>query len=402
MQRACFAVTLPRWKPAYHTKAVSGRMLCLSSQSQVAASSAPCDGAAAVRPSQRRDAAIVVLAQNSAHSTYGRNSRQTLERCLQHLYAFYSHVDAADVLIFHNGDFAPADQEQVRAQRRRLFFELLTAEYWRTPPEYFEHEKTFKATRFALGYRHMIRWWARMCFQKAHELGYDWIMRLDDDSLLHSPVRYNLFEFMATRGLGYGYRLASCEPIKHASFYRVVQRYVLQRGLGIGWLGAHCARSEAEQYGVPSCGHSVWGVYNNFFIANVSLWMRTDVQDFLDYIDRLGVIYLYNWNDILWHTAVIKLFLRRSATYRFSDFTYEHATFAGPPGRQRVAWGLIQAGTGDSEGSARVAAWAAKYRARLATNSSAQGPLPHAGHDGCGVQARARRRRRGVGRLDAE
>ena len=154
MASACFGVTLPRWRPTYHTRAVSGRKLCLASQSHVTATESRCAGPPALRPLRRRDAAIFILAQNSAHTTYGRNSRQTLERCLSHLYAFYAHVDAADVLIFHNGDFAPADQAEVQANRSRLFFELLTDEYWRTPEGYFEHEKTFKASRFALGYRH--------------------------------------------------------------------------------------------------------------------------------------------------------------------------------------------------------------------------------------------------------
>ena len=224
-------------------------------------------------------------------------------------------------------------------------------------------------------------------------------MRLDDDSLIHSPISYNLFDFMAQRGLAYAYRLVSCEPIKHASFYRVVQRYVMMRGIDVGWLGTHCSRGEAEQYGVPACGHTVWGVYNNFFIANVAQWMRADVQDFLEYIDRLGVIYLFNWNDILWHTAVIKLFLPRSATHRFSDFTYEHATFSGPSRAQRVAWGLIQAGTGDQEGRDRVAAWALKYGAKLMLNSSSQGALPHAGHDGCAPGRKSTRAQGSQGRL---
>ena len=27
--------------------------------------------------------------------------------------------------------------------------------------------------------RHMIRWWARLCFVRARELGYGWVMRLE-------------------------------------------------------------------------------------------------------------------------------------------------------------------------------------------------------------------------------
>ena len=77
---------------------------------QVSVQSVHCAGQPTVRPSQRSAAAIVILAQNSAHSTYGRDSRSTLERCLGLLYMNYAHAHEADVLVFHNGDFAPSDQ----------------------------------------------------------------------------------------------------------------------------------------------------------------------------------------------------------------------------------------------------------------------------------------------------
>ena len=50
-----------------------------------------------------------------------------------------------------------------------------------------------------------------MVFQRAQALGYEWVMRMDDDSLLLSDIGYNLFDFMASRNLQYGYRLVSCE-----------------------------------------------------------------------------------------------------------------------------------------------------------------------------------------------
>ena len=361
LRSACFGVTATRWRPAYHTKAVSGRRLCRAQQSHVATHTHDCTGSEAAQPAQRASDTIVVLAQNVAHSTYGRNSRRTLEDCLDLLYRNYRHVGSADVLLFHNGDFAPADQASLRRGRSNLYFELLADEYWRTPPYYFEHEKELKATKFALGYRHMIRWWARMVFQRAHALGYGWVMRMDDDSQLLSEVDYDLFAFMRSRQLQYGYRLVSCEPIKHGSYYRMLQRYVMMHQLPANQLGAHCSRSEPQHFGALACGRAVWGVYNNFFIANVSLWMDARVQRFLDYVDHTGVIYLYNWNDILWHTAVIKLFLPSDSVHHFRDFTYRHATLK-PPRFQRVSWGLMQAGTRDPNGSRAVADWASRYR----------------------------------------
>ena len=42
-------------------------------------------------------------------------------------------------------------------------------------------------------------------------LGYEWVMRMDDDSFVLSPVTYNVFDDMRARGLAYGYRTISRE-----------------------------------------------------------------------------------------------------------------------------------------------------------------------------------------------
>lgn len=381
LHSACFCVASSRWKPMYYTRAVTGRRLCKDSQAAVPLHTSICTLQHALTPATRSNAAIAILAQNSAHSTYGRDSRSTLERCLEKLYANYAHAHAADVLIFHNGDFAPADQDAVRqsGRRPRLFFELLAGALWRTPAHLFEHEKELRAAGFSLGYRHMIRWWARVVFERVHALGYSWVMRLDDDSLIHSRIEYNVFDFMARRGFQYGFRLVSCEPIKHGSFYRLLQHYVLANGLAENWLAAHCSQPSAAHFGPPSCGHSVRGVYNNFFVANVSLWMTPEVQAFLDYVDDAGVIYLYNWNDILWHTAIIKLFVSRALVHHFRDFTYEHVTLK-PPAFRRIRWGKVHAGTDDPLGSSLVRRWAKAHDVQVKRDAVGQ---IYAGKDGC-------------------
>ena len=158
----------------------------------------------------------------------------------------------------------------------------------------------------------------------------------------------------------------------------MLQRYVLMRGMSANELGSHCSRREPEHLGVSACGRAVWGVYNNFFIANVTFWMQPAVQAFLDYVDHTGVIYLFNWNDILWHTAVIKLFLPGEALHHFRDFTYRHATLASPRS-ERVAWGLMQAGTQDPNGTRAVTEWAAQHQLVPVTSRG----VVHAGKNNC-------------------
>jgi hypothetical protein len=59
---------------------------------------------------------------------------------------------------------------------------------------------------FLSRYRHMIRWYSLLLYPYAASLGYRYVMRLDDDSYIHSRIGYDLFGFMETHGLIYGFR----------------------------------------------------------------------------------------------------------------------------------------------------------------------------------------------------
>lgn len=57
----------------------------------------------------------------------------------------------------------------------------------------------------------MIRWYAVRIWPTLHDMGYKWVCRLDDDSLLLSEIPFNLFSFMRSRGFDYAYRNVAME-----------------------------------------------------------------------------------------------------------------------------------------------------------------------------------------------
>ena len=65
--------------------------------------------------------------------------------------------------------------------------------------------------KFSAGYRYMIRFYAVTIWRTLRRLGYEWVMRMDDDSFILSPVHYNIFDDMRARNLLYGYRIISKE-----------------------------------------------------------------------------------------------------------------------------------------------------------------------------------------------
>ena len=57
----------------------------------------------------------------------------------------------------------------------------------------------------------MIRWYAVTCWDVLEALGYEWMMRFDDDSFLLSRVDYDWFAAMRREHRDYGFRALSRE-----------------------------------------------------------------------------------------------------------------------------------------------------------------------------------------------
>ena len=63
------------------------------------------------------------------------------------------------------------------------------------------------------GYGHMAAWYFGEIFAHPRVAGLDFYARLDTDSKITSPIRYDLFAFMRDNGFSYGWVLASVWPV---------------------------------------------------------------------------------------------------------------------------------------------------------------------------------------------
>ena len=53
----------------------------------------------------------------------------------------------------------------------------------------------------------MCHWYSVRVFRYLGRLGYTHVMRMDDNSMIHSAIDEDLFSYMKHRGLRYGYRM---------------------------------------------------------------------------------------------------------------------------------------------------------------------------------------------------
>lgn len=276
---------------------------------------------------------IVYLAQ-ARHSSYGRDSLKLLRRSVDALVENYLAEHNDDVIFLHYGEVPRDRQDELIAvcgSSVHARFLTLNSSFTTPPPGTPPQSKWMHRNRFSPGYRHMIRLFAIGLWPLIAEQGYEYVMRMDEDSFILSRVRYNFFEFMRSTGIDYAYRLASWEAVPGKGhpepFHHFVRGFLRSRpNLSPTWLLDSCIDKSVRNYTTANCGN-MYGFYNNFFVSRVGFWMRSDVQEFLRYADHSHNIYLRRWNDILWQSAAVQMYLPHRRVRMLRDFAYEHATF---------------------------------------------------------------------------
>lgn len=282
----------------------------------------------------KQNAAIFILTQNTdVRRTY-------LKTCLYFLFKHFNEAYKYPVVIFHEGDFdANAQREivmSVRAPCRScISFVALDPEDF-TLPDFIDKEKmnrciATKAVPYWRNekYRMMCRWW--MVHMHKYATGYDYVMRIDDDSIIEEPITRDLFEWMADKGYTYSSNLIHmdcgicCYGMKEffeAQFpdkkdeirkmfvkqdipLRAVQFQSFRTLLSITEPRASDAEPELPEQ------MTLWMpimYYNNFFITSTAFWKRTDVQEMVEKIDKNGSIFYYRWGDAPLQSIVAMLY----------------------------------------------------------------------------------------------
>ena len=273
---------------------------------------------------------ITYLAQDR-HSSYGRDSLSMLKKSVESLFMYYNAVHKDDVIFFHTGLNSSVQQEVLQlCSGSSARFLKLAPHHFQAPPGTPPQSKWKQALQYSAGYRHMIRFYTLGIWDVVRAEGYEYVMRMDEDSLLWSPIRYNLFDFMSARNIAYAYRLAAWEHGFHGfggdHYFSLPRRVVPPNRTG--WLLDSCrsGRRNLGNFTLRHCGEP-YGVYNNFFISRVDFWFLPHVQMFLASVEASHLIYTLRFNDILWQSTAIKLFMEPQRVFMFQDWAYEHVTF---------------------------------------------------------------------------
>jgi len=173
-----------------------------------------------------------------------------------------------------------------------------------------------------LGYRHMCRFHATVVHHQLELLGYgdyDYVMRLDDDSLISFPIGYDVFRFMKENNKKYAFtNMVADEPACVVNLWQ-------ESGVFFNTTMEISASSRSSSL------FSKWpeGVvfYNNFEISALSLWKSPVWRAYIDHIDNIGGIYTLRWGDAPLHTIGVTMMLDRHEIHAFTDISYRHDPF---------------------------------------------------------------------------
>ena len=161
-----------------------------------------------------------------------------------------------------------------------------------------------------IGYRHMCRFQSTLLADQPIMEGLSYMWRLDDDSHIHAPIKFDLFQYMEERHLQFGYITIREDPCV-CHLWESVRKYIEITGIQPTFFDQF---EEKTNY------------YNNFEISSLALWRSPSYRHFVQWVDRLGGMYYYRWGDGPIKSIAVSLFVPRDQVHQFTadQVQYRH------------------------------------------------------------------------------
>jgi hypothetical protein len=274
-------------------------------------------------------AGIFILTQNNTER------KVYLKTCLYFLFKNFNNKYKYPVHIMHEGDYNNVAQDEilkgVREECRHLIHFILIDECDFTIPTHIDLEKMQKSIDLQpvpywrnAKYRLMCYFWIKHFIKYVKD--FDYMMRLDDDSIIEEPIHMDLFELAKSKDINYmsniihidcsmcnygmksffskelpemsvklkevfvDHKLDNSTP--HFNNFKELYKILYDKEYN----------SNEIELSMPLM------YYNNFCITKIGFWKSTDVQDIINKIDKNGSIFYCRWGDAPLQTIIATLF----------------------------------------------------------------------------------------------
>lgn len=165
-------------------------------------------------------------------------------------------------------------------------------------------------------YKHMCRFWAGEIFKRKEVLEYDYYLRLDCDSYITSPITYNLFEYMESKGKICAY-ISGNERMDAPHVSQKLPEALIDFEL------------QHKELIIKSVEHPVglWYRDTNFEIVKISVFSTNPYMLLYDYINETGGIYMYRWGDHIIRYAGVHMLYGEDKVEMLEGIKYTHSFF---------------------------------------------------------------------------
>lgn len=272
---------------------------------------------------------IFILTQNTPER------KIYLKTCLYFLFKNFNKTYNYPVIILHEGDYDENSQTEIKKSIREnhrhiISFKQIDAGDFDIP-EHINKERVANIVKLQPvaywrneKYRSMCYFWMKHFFK--YTTDFDYVMRLDDDSIIEEPLVTDLFQTMVDNEHVYISNLlhVDCgvcnygmkkmfEKILPSAIPRLNDKMFIKSKIPKNTIimekfktlyklneGVECATDDIE-IDMPLM------YYNNFFVTDTRFWKRNDVQYIIDGIDKHGGIFYYRYGDAPLQTIIVSL-----------------------------------------------------------------------------------------------
>lgn len=275
----------------------------------------PCSPVAKTRARSRTGKDAVVVLATRARMNF-------LNETLRLFYRNFNRCMRKDVLIFHNGDFTQQDMVQLRSELgpEIKFHELAPGTKWWGPPDSIKDQiHRVDTGHWPIGFFHMTRWFGVLVYEYLHGLGYEWFMRMDDDSYFLSCIPYDMFWWADNNNITYAYRMIHIDD-GTGPFTDIIQNAMDEWGQPI-------TPKLLKHFEGGVFTHEKWDghhYYNNFCLTKLAFWMSPAVRYLLTTLDDAGYQYTRRVLDAPLQSMIVDLLIPEKNIWHFTDWSYSH------------------------------------------------------------------------------
>jgi len=174
-------------------------------------------------------------------------------------------------------------------------------------------------------YRSMCYFWLKNFYK--YTKNYDYVMRIDDDSIIEEQIKYDLFELMRDKDYIYLSNIIhlDCSLCNYGMKEFFLKHYENKKdkinelfmdhnlsndnGYYENFKKLYKKINNDEEYNGDSVELSMpFMYYNNFNIINVDIWNTPEIQDIVNKIDEQGYIFYCRWGDAPLQTIILSLY----------------------------------------------------------------------------------------------